>query len=107
MLLFSSLYKFGGDKMVGIKLREDGWFDAGKDAKETFPIGYLIYQSKQSLKEALENIGEQQNIGALEKALKNVPKLFQFKGTPYLEGNRVMIDTPGLPGQCYLGDITK
>jgi hypothetical protein len=93
--------------MVGIKLREDGWFEAGKDAEKTIPIAYLIYKSKQELKKCLEDIGEQKDIGALEKALKDVPELFQFRRTPYIVGNRIMIDTPGLPGQCYLGDITK
>jgi len=91
--------------MVRIELRNDGWFEAGKDAKDTFPIGYLIYQSKKVLKERLEKIGEQESISELEKKLREIPELFQFKRTPYLVGNNVMIDTPGLPGQCYLGSI--
>lgn len=93
--------------MVGIKLRDDGWFEAGKDDEKSFPLAYLIYKSKQELKKSLEGIGEQKDIGALEKALEKIPELFQFRRTPYVVGNKIMIDTPGLPGQCYLGDITK
>jgi len=93
--------------MVKIELRKDGWFEAGKDSEETFPMAHLIYKSKQGLKKALEEIGETQSVGDLEKALKQIPELFQFRRSPYLVGNRIMIDTPGLPGQCYLGEIKK
>ncbi|MBN2052552.1 hypothetical protein JW756_03540 [Candidatus Woesearchaeota archaeon] len=93
--------------MMRMELRDDGWFEAGKDVKDTFPIGYLIYQSKKELKEHLEKIGEQKSIGELEKKLKEIPELFQFRRTPYLVGDKVMIDTPGLPGQCYLGKVVN
>ncbi|MBU1199315.1 MAG: hypothetical protein KKF46_04290 [Nanoarchaeota archaeon] len=93
--------------MAHIELRDDGWFEAGKDAKVTLPMIHMIYQSKQTLKQELEKIGEQETIGDLEDILQEIPELFQFKGTPYLIGNKIVIDTPGLPGRSYLGEIKE
>jgi len=97
--------------MVKIELRKDGWFEAGKDCKESFPFAYLCYLGKQELKKSLNKIGSATSAGELEKKLSEFEKLDRamgdFKGTPYLEGNCVMIDTHGMPGQCYLGKIVE
>lgn len=91
--------------MVSIELRKDGWFEAGKNSKESFPYAFMVYQSKQKLKQALEEIGEQTSKGELEKSLSKIEAGFGFKRTPYLEGTDIIIATPGLPGECYLGSI--
>ena len=93
--------------MPHIELRNDGWFEAGKDSEKTFPMAYLIYESKQKLKKALRKIGEAPSIQALEQTLSKIPEQFQFRGHPYLTGKHVMIRTPGLPGECYLGDLLE
>ena len=95
--------------MIKIELREDGWFEAGKDSEKTFPMAHLIYQSKQKIKKALEEIGEQPSREKLEEALAKikVSKLWEFKGTPYLTGNDILIETHGLPGTCYLGSLIE
>lgn len=91
--------------MVNIELRQDGWFEAGKNSEKEFPYSYLVYHSKQKLKKALEKIGERSSIGKLEEALVEIPEVPYFKRRPYLRGNDIIIDTHGLPGECYLGSI--
>jgi hypothetical protein len=92
--------------MVSIELRTDGWFDAGEDRKD-YPIVHMIYHSKQKIKRMLEEIGDQPSIGDLEKALHSidVSNLYDFKGTLYLDGDKIMVDVHGLPGTCYLGKV--
>ena len=88
-----------------IELRNDGWFEAGKDKEG---IIHLIYQSKERIKEIITKIGEKSTQSDLEKALEGFPNdLFEFKGKPYFAGGKLMIDTPGLPGTCYLGELIR
>ncbi len=92
--------------MVHIVLREDGWFEAGKDADNTSFIP-LIYTAKQELLGDLEAIGEQTNMEELKKELAGISGGFSFKGSPYLQADKVYIDTKGQPGRCYLGKIEE
>ncbi len=93
--------------MPRIELRDDGWFEAGKDDEETSPIVHMIYESKQTLKKALEQIDEAPSVEALEQMLSKIPASFEFRGSPYLMDKNIIIRTPGLPGECYLGKVIE
>ncbi len=84
-----------------IELRNDGWWDAGKDE---FPDHY---KAKQDLKRALEAIGEQLGKRALERALARVEVSGLFEGQPYINASSLEIQTQGWPGECYLGSIKR
>jgi hypothetical protein len=94
--------------MVKIELRKDGWFEAGKDSKDSFPMAYLIYQSKKTLKQNLTEISNRNlDRTPLEQALGEIGPLQHFKRTPYLRGDDIVIDTHGMPGTAYLGKIVE
>lgn len=87
-----------------IKLREDGWFEAGKNARN---FAKIVYKEKQRIKQELEQLSEK-NLGydELKEAIQGIEgKRPAFKGSIYLRGKDLMIETPGLPGECYLGKI--
>jgi hypothetical protein len=45
-------------------------------------------------------------MASFQKALGGIEAEREFKGHPYISGGtRLMIDTHGLPGECYLGNI--
>lgn len=93
--------------MVYIELRKDKWFEAGKDEKYTmFAYAYVMYGAKQELKKSLEGVGEKKSIKDLETELSNIV-VPRFKGSPYLEGDYIYINTHGLPGRCYLGEVKE
>ncbi|GAI27725.1 unnamed protein product, partial [marine sediment metagenome] len=69
--------------MVKIKFRDDGWFEAGKDAKDYFPFAYLSYQAKQELKQKLTELNDKNlSRGSLEEALHGIEAPRPFKRQP-------------------------
>ena len=92
--------------MYKIKLREDGWFEAGKDS-EGFPR--LAYDAKQKLKEELSKIGRVSSREELNNTLGKIDigHNLNFRRSPYLRGDVVRIDTRGPPGEADLGFVKE
>jgi len=93
--------------MVKLKLRDDGWFEEGKDNAQA-PIARVIYQSKQILKGDLEKIGPCESRIEFGRALSRVPLVMHFEGRPFLDGNDVciMIEEMG-SGKIKLGEVVE
>ena len=95
---------------VKIDLRADGWFEAGKDAKKSFPFAFMAYQIKRELKKQLSALnGQGLDREQLEQKLGeiDVGHNSAFKGSPYIKSSDIYIDTHGLPGEAYLGTIVE
>lgn len=88
-----------------ISLRKDGWFDVGRC--DSHPITAKIYESKQALKQFLENLPATENISELEKAVGTLPEVpVGFESRPYLEGKQIrIVPQEGLLEYCYLGEV--
>lgn len=71
--------------MVCIELRNDGWFDIGKEYADTPPVLRKLYEERQKIKSALETIGEQPTIEDLKKKVSGI-KLTEIEsdGAPYV-----------------------
>ncbi len=94
--------------MVTIQLRQDGWFEAGADSRESFPAAFEAYEVKQEIKTILLAISERAlSTSELERELAGVEVRRPFKRTPYLRGNDIIVDTHGLPGEAYLGSLVQ
>jgi hypothetical protein len=93
------------DMKYAIKLRQDGWFEAGKGCKD---FSGIAYQHKQIIKKELESITPNKNRSDLEEAIGKIEgRRPVFKGNLYVEGNHLFVDTPGLPGKCALALIEE
>jgi len=95
------------DKMAKVVLRDDGWFEAGKDDKATFSAAHEAYVAKQALKEKLQELGKRElDIVSLTKEIHNIEAPRPFKGTLQIRGGSVIVaDTHGMPGEAFLGEI--
>ncbi len=94
--------------MAKIELRKDGWFEAGKDTKDSFPVAYQAYQVKQMLQQRLTELSDRNlDRQSLQEALYGIEATRPFKRRPYLRGNDIIVDTHGLPGEAYLGSIVE
>ncbi len=92
--------------MAKIELRKDGWFEAGKDAEKSFPFAYKAYLAKQQIEKALKAINRQKlDKPNLESMVRNLQASYPFKGTLHVRGSDIYVDTHGLPGEAYLGQI--
>lgn len=92
--------------MAKIELRKDGWFEAGKDVKKSFPFAYEAYLAKQEIEKALKALN-QQKLGRpdLESKVHGIEAPYPFKGNLSVRGGDIYVNTHGLPGEAYLGQI--
>lgn len=94
----------GSKPKYKVVLREDGWFDTGKDDKG---IAGVLYHSKQALKRDLRKIGPA-SLPHLEGRLGEVSAPSGFEGRVRLEGRNIVIPTEAsMPGYCVLGKVKK
>lgn len=98
--------------MAKIVLREDDWFDAGKEVKDRRSFAYMTYKVRQKLKQKLVKLSKRNlSRNALEKALCgiNAPRLLKIEGL-YLYKDSIFTYKYGMPGEIgeiYLGCITE
>ena len=91
--------------MVRIKLRGDGWFDIENYSE--IELIQQLYETKQMLKSKLTELSDKNlDHKSLEEALHEIDVKIPFKGTPYLVGFFIMIDTNVRSGKVYLGCLT-
>lgn len=89
-----------------IKLREDGWFEAGKDAEHH--CIRTVYSDLQQMKRTLDGIGPRKSMSALEKALKSVAVIpTGFGGRPYLSGKKIVLPSISMAHEVYIGNVVK
>lgn len=87
--------------MARVVLRKDtGWFTSARNFREEQPF----VEAKQNLMRALEAIGEQPTLEALENRLLRI-RTMSFSGPPYVMEDEVYINRRYGPEKCYLGRI--